>query len=101
MKQELTVTVNAELSVSDETAETCLALLKIYCRNQRGGDDIKMCDETCHGCALYNPKSYYCEFRKMPIDNKRCEEKQNDERIDTEWFADNTIMSVKERNEKL
>jgi len=71
MKQELTVTVNAELSVSDETAETCLSLLRIYCRNHRGGDDIKMCDETCHGCALYNPKSYYCEFKCCSVDYKR------------------------------
>ena len=66
MKQELTVKVNAELSVSDETAETCLSLLRIYCRNKLG--DFTPCEKACMGCALYNPKSYYCEFKGCPVD---------------------------------
>ena len=68
MKQELTVTVNAELSVSNETAETCLSLLRIYCKNKLGGCDP--CEKACMGCTFYNPKSYMCEFRGFPVDYK-------------------------------
>ena len=69
MKNELTVTVNAELSVSDETAETCLSLLRIYCRNKLG--DSAPCEKACIGCTFYNPKSYImCEFKGFPVDYK-------------------------------
>lgn len=77
MNSELTVTVNAELSVSDETAETCLSLLRIYCRNKLG--DFDPCEKACIGCTFYNPKSYMCEFRGFPVEYKNSTEDDNNE----------------------
>lgn len=59
--------VPARVTISDETAETCLALLKMYCRDKRGGDAVKKCHENCKGCAFFSWEGYFCNFLEITI----------------------------------
>lgn len=62
-KNELTVEVKAELTVSDDTAIACYRLLDIYCDNKLG--DLSPGKDTCEQCALCNDG--YCNKIKGPI----------------------------------
>ena len=58
-----TVEVEAKITVSDETANTCLGLLNIYCDNKVGVDTP--CRETCEECAVC--QDGYCYRLKAPV----------------------------------
>lgn len=60
------IDVNVKLSVSDDTAQVCLDLVKLYCLNRLDGYDPG--DEVCHGCALL--KGVYCAYKNQAVCTK-------------------------------
>lgn len=69
----LSVDVEAKLTVSAETAEACIRLLDIFCSNQRGDTSKRLGRVTCSECALC--KSGYCRYRQAPmyVENDKAE----------------------------
>lgn len=61
------VEIKAKLTISEETAKTCLMLVQMYCSDQRGGEDALACHENCKGCVFYDLRNYYCKFKCMSV----------------------------------